>query len=97
MMDKLWRCWAFMSCEKLIFDKFKNRSIKKRARKAALHDVQEYLNGGTGTQKGSVIEGDGSAWDTCCNEKLRDCIEILCSVSSLIGYSNITFAQQSGI
>lgn len=42
--------------EMMIFNKYKSRSIKKRARKAALHDVVEYLNGSKkNCDKGSVI------------------------------------------
>ena len=62
--------------EEMIFTKYWQRSIKKRSRKAALHDVTEYLNGGINeTEEGTIFEGDGSSWDTCCNEELRDIIE----------------------
>ncbi len=27
------------------------------------------------TKEGSVIEGDGSSWDTCCSEELHKCVE----------------------
>ena len=62
--------------EELLFRKYHKRSIKHRSRKSALMEVHQYLNGPKGeTKEGSVIEGDGSSWDTCCSEELRKCVE----------------------
>ncbi|CAE7336059.1 unnamed protein product [Symbiodinium necroappetens] len=68
--------------EKLLFKKFYHRSIKGRSRRKALQDVVKYLRPskkhvGT-TMRGPfapMVEGDGSAWDSCCSKGLRDLIE----------------------
>lgn len=65
--------------ERLLFRKYKQRSIKGRARRQALQEVANYLRPSAkhvgSTARGPVVEGDGSAWDSCCSLPLRDMIE----------------------
>ncbi|CAE7911198.1 unnamed protein product, partial [Symbiodinium necroappetens] len=68
--------------ERLLFKKFHNRSIKGRSRRKALQDVVSYLRPPKkyvgSTLRGPVapmVEGDGSAWDSCCSKRLRDLVE----------------------
>ena len=42
-----------------------------------------------GKNKGELIEGDGSAWDTCCSQKLRDLIE-----NPVLAYIARVFSQR---
>ncbi len=60
--------------EKIIFSakNFEKMSIKGRAKKEAMAAIVEHLNIQPGQE---VVEGDGSAWDTCCNAKIRDLTE----------------------
>jgi hypothetical protein len=58
--------------EKIIFKYFKRNSIKGRKKRQAMSEIIDMLN--IGMPQG-VVEGDGSAWDTCCNSSIRDLIE----------------------
>lgn len=69
--------------ERLMFAHQKERSIKGRARKKALSEVAKalrpFINDESKEKKEKYaaggIEGDGSAWDTCCSHELREMIE----------------------
>ncbi|CAE7383437.1 unnamed protein product, partial [Symbiodinium necroappetens] len=68
--------------ERLLFKKYHTRSIKGRSRHKALQDVADYLRpskkhvGSTlSGPKAPMVEGDGSAWDSCCSKELRDMVE----------------------
>jgi hypothetical protein len=53
--------------EDLLFDWMEGKSIKHAAKRAAVKRVVAGL-----TKKGAkLVEGDGKAWDTCCNSKIR--------------------------
>jgi len=57
--------------EDLLFEHFKRKSIKHRAKGDAINAISKMLH----KRGGQVIEGDGSAWDACCNQPIRDQIE----------------------
>jgi hypothetical protein len=63
---------AAVKCfEDLIFEHFESQSIKHCSKRDAIKRVLGHLK-----KPGSgVIEGDGSAWDTTCNQSIRDLIE----------------------
>ena len=68
--------------ERLLFKKYHTRSIKGRSRRKALQDVVSFLRPSKkyvgSTLRGPVapmVEGDGSAWDSCCSKRLRDLVE----------------------
>lgn len=57
--------------EDLVFEWFEDRSIKHVGKREAVQRVVTSL-----TKKGAgLIEGDGKAWDTCCNTTIRDLTE----------------------
>lgn len=57
--------------EDLLFEYFEDASIKHAAKHDAMGRASVHLR-----QRGAnLIEGDGSAWDACCNEKIRDLTE----------------------
>jgi len=57
--------------EELLFEAMESKSIKHRPKRQAINEILAALK-----KKGAqVVEGDGSAWDTCCSAKLRDCTE----------------------
>jgi hypothetical protein len=58
--------------EHIFFEYFEPASVKHQARADALNKITERLNLG---RKSTVVEGDGSAWDSCCNPQIRDLIE----------------------
>jgi len=53
--------------EELLFSYFEEASIKHVAKHEAMHRVAAHLR----QENAHVIEGDGSAWDACCNWKIR--------------------------
>lgn len=62
--------------EDLLFDHFGKKSIKKANRREAIERCLKELK--PPKNKGddwSTVEGDGTAWDTTCNETVRGCIE----------------------
>lgn len=52
--------------EELLFNHMESKSIKHLAKRDAIARVVKHLG-----SKGKLIEGDGSAWDTTCNEQIR--------------------------
>ena len=67
---------------RLLFKKYHTRSIKGRSRRKAPQDVVDCLRpskkqvGSTlSGPKAPMVEGDGSAWDSCCSKELRDMVE----------------------
>lgn len=58
--------------EDLLFKHMEVKSIKHLGKRDAIDRVISELNAVKG---GVVIEGDGSAWDTCCSQGLRDIAE----------------------
>ena len=58
--------------EELMFDYFEPASIKHCSKADAMKRAAERLRQETHC---NVIEGDGSAWDSCCNPRIRGMIE----------------------
>jgi len=57
--------------EDLLFDYFESASIKHVPKYEAMQRVSYHLK-----QRGAhLIEGDGSAWDACCNSRIRNMTE----------------------
>lgn len=53
--------------EELLFEYFEQASIKHVDKLGAMKRVSKHLR-----QRGAkIVEGDGSAWDSCCNPKIR--------------------------
>lgn len=57
--------------EHLLFHFFEEASIKHLDKHAAMARVAEHLR----QPHANIIEGDGSAWDACCNSKIRGMTE----------------------
>lgn len=69
--------------EELLFEFFEKSSIKHVPKYDAMKRVAEHLH-----QPGAhLIEGDGSAWDACCNSKIRAMTEnrILRQIIQVLG------------
>jgi len=58
--------------EELLFETFEQASIKHCPKHEAMGRVAKHLRQ---DWKCSIIEGDGSAWDACCNFKIRGMTE----------------------
>jgi len=58
--------------ESITFHRFEKRSIKHLDKAEAIDRVISELDL---SKEYSVVEADGSAWDTCCNAQIRDMIE----------------------
>jgi len=63
--------------EHLLFKHFKHASIKGVPKHDAMARVAKHLRFKPGRKKSkvTVIEGDGSAWDACCNSRIREMTE----------------------
>lgn len=63
---------AVVRCfEDLLFEQFESQSIKHCAKRDAIKRIVGQL-----IRPGArIIEGDGSAWDTTCNQEIRDLVE----------------------
>lgn len=57
--------------EELLFDFFEDASIKHLPKHEAMQRVAERLK----QPDAHLIEGDGSAWDACCNDRIRSMTE----------------------
>lgn len=57
--------------EELLFDFFEDASIKHLPKYEAMQRVAQHLK----MKNTHLIEGDGSAWDACCNPKIRNMTE----------------------
>lgn len=57
--------------EELLFEHFEVASIKHLPKYDAMERVAKHLM----QADAHIIEGDGSAWDACCNKKIRDLTE----------------------
>lgn len=57
--------------EELLFDHFEDASIKHLPKYDAMKRVAHRLQ----QPNAHLIEGDGSAWDACCNSRIRDMTE----------------------
>lgn len=63
---------AVVKCfEDLLFDHFESKSIKHLPKREALDRVVGQLM----KSGAKAVEGDGSAWDTTCNDVIRDLVE----------------------
>lgn len=58
--------------EELLFEHFEDASIKHLPKHEAMGRVAKHLRQGCKT---FVVEGDGSAWDSCCNPTIRKMTE----------------------
>lgn len=69
--------------EELLFEFFEQSSIKHVSKYDAMRRVANHLK----QEKAHLIEGDGSAWDACCNWKIRSMTEnrILKHVIAVLG------------
>lgn len=69
--------------EDLLFDFFEGASIKHVSKYDAMTRIAKHLR----QEKAHLIEGDGSAWDACCNPKIRAMTEnrILKHVIGVLG------------
>jgi len=70
--------------EELLFEAFEQASIKHCPKHAAMKRIAKHLRQ---DQKCTVIEGDGSAWDACCNETIRGMTEnmVMRRIISILG------------
>lgn len=58
--------------EEILFDYFEDASIKHLPKAEAMERVAKHLAGGLGSRAHRhLVEGDGSAWDSCCGPKIR--------------------------
>lgn len=57
--------------EELLFEYFEQASIKHVSKDDAMARVAKHL----AVKGGNVVEGDGSAWDACCNATIRGMTE----------------------
>lgn len=73
--------------EDLLFAYFKDASIKKGTKHEAMGRVAKVLNQ-KGNGKITTVEGDGSAWDACCNEQIRELTEnrIMRHIVDVLGF-----------
>jgi hypothetical protein len=62
---------AIKCFEDLLFHHMEQRSIKHVSKKEAMTRVCQNFT----VKEGSIIEGDGSAWDTCCSAPVRNAVE----------------------
>jgi hypothetical protein len=60
--------------EKLLYKHFENRSIKHVSRRKAMERIMDQVKR-LGSSQAQMVEGDGSAWDTCCQSAIRNLIE----------------------
>jgi hypothetical protein len=60
--------------EELLFDAFEPASIKHCPKHDAMKRIAQHLRQ---EKKCTIIEGDGSAWDACCNASIRGMTENL--------------------
>lgn len=60
--------------EELLFEWFESKSIKHVSKREAIDRTIKGLT----KKNAKLIEGDGSAWDTTCNEKIRELVENPC-------------------
>lgn len=72
--------------EELLFEHFEDASIKHVPKHAAMQRVAKHLK----QQNAHLVEGDGSAWDACCNSKIRSMTEnrILKSIIEALGHDH---------
>jgi len=70
--------------EELLFEAFESASIKHCPKHDAMKRVAKHLRQ---KEKCTVIEGDGSAWDACCNATIRGMTEnmVLKRIISVLG------------
>lgn len=71
--------------EDLLFDYFEQASIKHCPKDEAMKRVADHLRQG---KKVQTIEGDGSAWDSCCNKEVRDLTEnrVIAHIIEVLGF-----------
>jgi hypothetical protein len=74
--------------EELLFHHMEEHSVKHKSKREAMTSIAEQMTlKGKRTARGvGVIEGDGSAWDTCCNRQVREQVEnpILRHIANII-------------
>lgn len=72
--------------EQIMFYVNHHHCIKERSKAEAMKELTEHLSLSATGAKQTVIETDGSAWDSCCNSRIRDLIEnvVLDHVDDLI-------------
>ncbi len=64
---------AIKCMEDILFDVHYKRCIKHEGKRQAIRRVTRELR--DPRNEVTLVEGDGSAWDTCCNAIIRDCAE----------------------
>lgn len=71
--------------EDLLFEHFYEASIKKGTKVEAMLRMAKHL---AQSEPCTTIEGDGSSWDACCNESIRDLTEnrILRHIIEVLGF-----------
>nr|AOG17585.1 putative RNA-dependent RNA polymerase [Symbiodinium +ssRNA virus TR74740 c13_g1_i1] len=57
--------------EELLFEYYEDASIKHLPKHEAMQRVAQHLR----LPEGNIVEGDGSAWDACCNAGIRGMTE----------------------
>jgi len=69
--------------EHILFEYYQDESIKHKPKDEALRDISKRLRlfdkdakGNRDHRRAYVIEGDGSAWDSCCTLELRELTEL---------------------
>ena len=90
-MGQVMALWSVAIFARLIFKKYKKRSINGSTRLVALDDAITALepsdkHAGT-TIRTPSVQGDGSAWDSCCVAAVRELIENPCleHIPSILG------------
>lgn len=61
--------------ELVMFKKLKSHCIKEKSKEQAMEDIAHNLNVVAPDKYQTIIEGDGSAWDTTCSLEIRDMTE----------------------
>lgn len=71
--------------EELLFEHFEEASIKHVGKYEAMERIAKRFR--DGKEKLHIVEGDGSAWDACCNSRIRSLTEnrILRHIISVLG------------
>ena len=68
---QVWMLLPVKCFEELLFEYFESASIKHMDKKSAMMRVAKHLR----MKDGNIVEGDGSAWDPCCNLTIRKMTE----------------------
>jgi hypothetical protein len=66
---------ALKVLEIVLFKKLTNHCIKERSKEDAMENISRHLNVVPPGSFQTIIEGDGSAWDTTCSHEIRELTE----------------------